>query len=475
MKRIVPVLLALLILLLLPFGAQAAPVYDGYALKAGGVVLMNADTGEILVSGNGTGKIYPASTTKIMTCLLALENGNLDDTITVSANAASYNAEGNSRIYLIEGERMTLRQMLYGMMLQSGNDAAVAVAEYVSGSVEKFADLMNKKAKELGMTSTHFVNPHGLHDDDHYSTAVDMATLTRAALENGHFAKIVSTVSYEIGATNKSAARSWRNTNRLIRTDNDFYFEGATGVKTGSTGTALGCLVASATRDGISLIACVFNDGDYSGELRWPYAISLLKFGYENYGSFALKDVMESASSSVTVQNAAEDDAQGGNLVLSVQYDESAKFYGWTEDVQTALTQGDTVEIQPEFDTAMVYAPINQGAVLGEGKILLNGKEIGECELAATRAVAENPATSVPSTASQAPGGQVSPGDAPNLLSILFIVIAGLVILILLLRLFNKARRRKRRFASRKRRTTASARSCSRPYTKRRPPNRPVR
>ncbi|MGI6169552.1 MAG: D-alanyl-D-alanine carboxypeptidase family protein [Christensenellales bacterium] len=475
MKRIVPILLALLILLLFPLNTLAAPLYEGNALKAGGIALMNADTGEVLVSGNGTGKIYPASTTKIMTCLLALEHGNLDDTLVVSARAASFSGGDNSNIALVEGERLTLRQMLYGLMLQSGNDAAVAVAEYVSGSVEEFCDLMNEKSQELGLRNTHFTNPHGRHDDDHYTTAIDMAKLTSIALQNGHFAKIVSTVTYQVGKTNKSAARSWRNSNRLVRPDNASYFEGATGVKTGTTGTALGCLVSSATRNDVTLIACVFNDGDYSGELRFPYSVSLLQFGFDNYSSYTLQDVMdEELSSRLTVQNAAQDDIQGGELSLACQYDETARFYGWTQDVQQAIEAGGAVEIRPTFDTAMVYAPISKGAVLGDGQILLNGKKIGECQLVATRAVAENPGAQ-PSTATQTPI-DTTPADTPNLLSILFIAIAGLLILLLILRLFNKARRRKARFGSRSRRhTTARGRSCPRPHTKRRPPNRPVR
>ena len=239
MKRITSWFFIFVLMLTLFMGTAqaAAPAYEGdvgpYA-----VMLLDAATGDVLYEKNADETIEPASTTKIMTLLLALENADMDSEVTISSNAAN---QGGSLLHVSTGEKIKMKDLLNGMMLASGNDAAVAVAEAVGGSESGFADMMNAKASELGMTKSHFVVPHGMHEDNHYSTARDMSLLTIYAMQNEDFAKIVGQASYTMPADNKHSS-TWevKNTNKLLLSDSDnkYYYKYATGIKTGSTPAA---------------------------------------------------------------------------------------------------------------------------------------------------------------------------------------------------------------------------------------------
>ncbi|QZT34711.1 D-alanyl-D-alanine carboxypeptidase [Caldalkalibacillus thermarum TA2.A1] len=253
-----------------PSALQASDI-DQYPFTAEGIVLMDAKTGEILYSKNAEQTFYPASITKIMTAILALESGQLDELVVTSERAR--HAIGN-RIYLAEGEEKPLLDLVYGLMLNSGNDAAIAIAEHLGGSVEGFAEMMNAKAKEIGATNTHFVNPHGLHDDDHYTTAQDMAKIAQYALRNPLFRQIVTT------KTMPWFGEEWHsslvNTNRLL-----WDYEGTTGVKTGYTSAAGQTFVASAEREGTELIVVLLKASQRNN--LWQEAIVLLDYGFEHY------------------------------------------------------------------------------------------------------------------------------------------------------------------------------------------------
>lgn len=223
----------------------------GPVVSAEAAALIDVDTGRILWSHQGDKPMLIASTTKIMTAIIAIEYGNLADQVTVGKNAAG--KEGSS-LYLKRGEKMSLEHLLYGMMLRSGNDAATAIAEHVGGSVEGFAVLMNQKAAEIGMTNTHFVNPHGLNEEGHYSTANDMAKLTAYALQNPVFREIVKTRVKKVPNPNEDWDYTWYNKNKMLA-----MYEGADGVKTGYTKLAGRCLVSSATRNGRQLAAVTLN------------------------------------------------------------------------------------------------------------------------------------------------------------------------------------------------------------------------
>ncbi len=259
-------------------------------IEAESGILINAETGEILYKKNMDSQLEPASTTKMITCLLALENLELDQVVTIDAETPF--TEG-SRIYLLEGEQITVGNILYGLMLESANDCAVAIAKEVAGSVEDFAIMMNERAKELGATNTNFINPNGLHIEGHVTTAHDLAMIAKGCMKNEKFREYVSTYKFDIPATNKQEQRHVYNTNRLIYdaktkvtvkgVTRPTKYDGAIGIKTGYTSHAGGCLVAGANRDGTELIAVVLKSTDLG---RFADCIALLDFGFANYHSY---------------------------------------------------------------------------------------------------------------------------------------------------------------------------------------------
>lgn len=265
MKRVGILLILLLVIGIIPctFASNKPNV------KAVSAVLMDDKTGKVLFSKNPLAIMAPASTTKIMTAVIVLEHLNLDKVVRISQNAAS--REGTS-MGLAPGEQRTVKELLYGMMLVSGNDAATALAETVSGSEEKFAQLMTEKARSIGMQNTQFKNASGLPVIGHSTTAYDMAILTRYALNVPGFAKIVSTVFKDVHGEGRSQSRHLKNHNKLL-----WKYPYATGVKTGYTISAGGCLVSSANRGGRTLISVVLKTPKIYDD-----SIELFEYGF-NY------------------------------------------------------------------------------------------------------------------------------------------------------------------------------------------------
>ncbi|PWM70879.1 MAG: D-alanyl-D-alanine carboxypeptidase [Bacillota bacterium] len=224
--------------------ATAATSYDAQ-------IVMEVNSLRVLLDKDGDKKMFPASTTKILTAICAIENADLDESVTIKKECVGI--EGSS-IYLTEGEKLTVKELLYGLMLRSGNDAATALALHVSGSIEKFASLMNETAEKAGAKHSNFVNPHGLPDDGHYVTANDLALITAYSLKNPDFKEIVSTKKIEISNGDKPYKRLLINKNKML-----FECEGATGVKTGYTKKAGRCLVSSCERNGMELVSVVLN------------------------------------------------------------------------------------------------------------------------------------------------------------------------------------------------------------------------
>ena len=239
-------------------------------LSARSAVLIDVETGQVLYNKHMHLKSFPASLTKVLTTIIALEEGNLRELVTVSRRAAYQ--EGSS-IYLREGEKIKLEDLLYGVMLASGNDAAVAVAEHIAGSIEEFAGLMNEKAREMGALNSNFVNPSGLPDTNHYSTAYDLAMIMRYALKNEKFREITGTKQKTIPWADNDWGRGLRNHNKLL-----WQYDDITGGKTGYTKAAGRCLVASASRNGREVVAVVLNDPD-----DWLDVRRLLDYGLENF------------------------------------------------------------------------------------------------------------------------------------------------------------------------------------------------
>ena len=267
------------------------------------VILMEESTGTILYEKNSDEAHYPASITKIMTTLLALENGNLSDMVTFSDDAIN-NTEG-SGIARDYGEQMTLEQCLYGVMLESANECAYAVAEHVGGTVENFVDMMNAKAKELGCTNTHFANPHGLQDENHYTTAHDMALIAQAAYQNETFRIIIGTKMYTIPPTNKHAEETvLRNHHDMLCTyhnaNRKYLYPYCVGGKTGYTATANSTLVTYAEKDGMTLICVVM---DTKSPNQFIDTVNLFDYAFDNFQVLNVAENDTNYSAETTVDN----------------------------------------------------------------------------------------------------------------------------------------------------------------------------
>ncbi len=266
------VLVVFLLLLMFSLPGQSAYADNGPPkISAEAAALIDVASGRILYEKNGDKKMRIASLTKTMTAIVAIESGNLQDVVTIPDQAVG--VEGSS-IYLKRGEHLTLEELLYGLMLRSGNDAAVAIANHIGGSLPGFVYLMNEKAAMIGMTRTNFTNPHGLDDSNmHYSTAVDMVKLSRYALQNPKFQEIVSTKVKNISMEGEQWGRRLQNKNRMLT-----LYRGADGVKTGYTKLAKRCLASSATRDGRQLAVITLNDGN-----DWQDSMALMDWGFANF------------------------------------------------------------------------------------------------------------------------------------------------------------------------------------------------
>ncbi len=242
------------------------------------VIAMEVSTNRVLTGTAIHEKRYMASTTKILTAIVIIENCNLDEIVTVTQKTVG--VEGSS-IYLKAGEKISVRHLLYGLMLRSGNDCAETLAVHCSGSISAFADLMNKTAEKIGATESNFVNPHGLHDDNHYTTAYDLALISCYALKNEEFAKIVSTKKITVPKSTQDYDRVLINKNKMLS-----LYDGANGIKTGYTKKAGRCLVSSAKRNGMQVVTVVLNYG-----AMWDKSCELLDYTFDN---FSLKKVIES-------------------------------------------------------------------------------------------------------------------------------------------------------------------------------------
>lgn len=321
--------------------AAGCPAFPAHADTVKGVsaqsaILMEAESGTVLWSENADARLPMASTTKIMTALVALEAGDPDDVIRVPPEAVG--TEGSS-VYLVEGEELTLEQLLYALLLESANDAAVAIACGVAGSVEAFAGLMNRKAQELGLCRSHFTNPHGLDNAEHYTTARELAVITRAALENDLFRTIVSTRKTTIPHAGTDGVRLLINHNKLLR-----LYDGAIGVKTGYTKHSGRCLVSAANRDGVTLIAVTLNAPD-----DWSDHASLLNYGFSLCESVPLCEEREIALTLPVV----------GGLSETVSLCNTAPLRKTLPAGYPEVTA--TVEAQ-----RFLYAPVAAGDVLGK-------------------------------------------------------------------------------------------------------------
>lgn len=342
-------------------------------------LLMEASTGKVIYEKNAHTRMYPASTTKIMTAILVLENGNLTDTVTVSENAVLSIPNGYSTAQLQIGEQFTVEQLLYALMLPSANDAAVALAEYIAGSVDSFAAMMNTKAVEIGCQDTHFVNPNGVHDENHYSTAYDLALMGQYAMENSTFRSIVSTAQFSLPATNQHPTedRIYNNTNALLSSSLSsngytYYYSGCTGIKTGYTDSAKSCIVASAKKDNMELIAVVLGgetlENGQSG--RYLDCKTLFDYGFNHYSFHTLLE-KSSVVDQIEIMNGTEETR---NLGLLAENDLTV----------FAKNDVDLESITPTISITNRSAPISKSSVVGTISYTVEGETFSTNLLAAS-------------------------------------------------------------------------------------------
>jgi D-alanyl-D-alanine carboxypeptidase (penicillin-binding protein 5/6) len=332
--------------------ALAPPV-----VRSPAAYLVNTDTGKVLYERRAHTRRPMASTTKIMTCILVLENMDLGTAVTVSEKAA---ATVEPKTWLKKGDVLTVEQLLYALMLRSANSAAVALAEACSGSVEAFVAMMNDKAKELGMADTHFVNPNGLDATGHYSTAADMAVAGQYAMGNETFRKIVSTDTYSLSLPGRSQPIVFENTNKLLGR-----LSWVTGIKTGLTPKAEQCLVGSATKDGTSLISVVLGQPD--PDICWNESEALLEYGFSQYKHLTLLD------DGVAVAEGAVPYELEGTLELVTR-----------SAVDIELYKDDEVTASVTLDKPLVL-PVEAGETYGRVVLTIDGEAVDTVDLVASR------------------------------------------------------------------------------------------
>lgn len=329
------------------------------SITSGSAILLENSTSKVLFEKNMNEKLEPASITKIMTAILAIENCNLDDVVTVPYEAISNIPSGYSVAPLQTDEQITVDQLLRVLMVHSANDAANALAYHIDGSIPAFAERMNAKLNALGLKDSHFTNPSGQHDTNHYSTAHDIAILLQYCMKNTTFKTYASLKSCQLSATNKSEERSFQNTNPMLQPNSSYYYKPLVTTKTGFTSQAMFCLASFASYNNLDLI-CVILHCDTS-DIRFNETKNLFNFGFQN---FAFKDIASKGDTvtEISVHNATEE-TKSLKLVLA-------------DSVSTLINTSDNIEaISPQITLKDIpSAPIAKNKVLGTATYIINDK-----------------------------------------------------------------------------------------------------
>lgn len=347
---------------------------ENLSLYSDSAILIENKTGKVLFEKNSEQKMYPASTTKILTAILTIEKGNLQDEFTVSKEALSQMKSGYSSAYLVEGEVMTIENLLKVLLIHSANDASNVLAEYVSGSIDNFVNLMNSKLEELGCSNSHFVTTNGLHDDNHYTTAADMAKIARYCMQNATFRQIVSSQTCIIPATNKSPERIYKNTNDLQIPSSEYYNENCIGIKTGYTSQAKNCLVAAASKNNLQLISVVFGAShtENNKSARCVDTNALFDYGFENYQykTIAQKNTI---MKNIEISNATKE-TKSLDLILE-------------NDITSLVNKNNNNDITPNISlNENIKAPIAKNTIVGKVTYTIDGAEY-TCNLLASHDV----------------------------------------------------------------------------------------
>lgn len=395
-------------------------------------VLMDEATGEVLAEKEKDTRSNPASLTKMMTALLLLESGkDLEQTMVCPSTVTSFDSD-SSLVGLYDGEELSYKDLLYGLMLVSGNDATAAIASDLGGGdISAFVEKMNQRAQELGMTNTHFANPHGLTNENHYTTAYDLALLARECMKNDTFRTVVSTPEYTMAATNRHDARTIYISNRFISTkesNQPYHYDAATGIKTGSTSAAGGCLAASAKVGDREIIAIVLGDHTSGQNQRWVDARALLDYGF----TITVLDLTQKIKDT-PLQTILPGDSEPS--VLTPILPDGEIYYQATSDLANAFNaEGAQLTVSYELDPGLT-APVPDGATVGQAVYSLNGTELYRTQV-----------TKKPVVVTETP----VESDAFRPVIIILLCIGIFFLLVIILRILTKPRRKRQMRNSRR-------------------------
>ena len=473
MKRFLCTLLAGMLALALP-GLALADAFSYESIPTPHILVVDGDdVNQVFYERAADEKAYPASTTKIMTCMLAIESGSLDDTVTVGDEVTPF-TNYSSLMGLKSGETVTMRDLVYGLMLVSGNDAAAAIAVHVGGSIEGFVEKMNSKAQSIGMASTHFTNPHGVQNENHYTTARDMARLMAYALQNKEFCDIDKTTEWTVPATNiDTNPKVLYTTNRMLRPvagdPVNTVYPYAVGGKTGDTDAAGKCLVAVAERDGARVIVVLFGDmmDMYGGDkvmnniARFVNAASIFEHVFAtDYLSVAAGELNVPTSFAVPVGNGAEADLTDGKLTVTADVS-GLSVRGGASRINTVKAAA--AAIQTRLNADGLTAPVLKGQSVGTVDYVYENAVLFSAELIAAgdvRAAEAAPAGSAGEESPFAPtadplidrGHKVwSAGDVLLLVLVLLVVLLAALIVVFAITERKRRYERKRRRAKMRR------------------------
>ncbi len=401
---------------------------DKPELEADAAILMDATTGEILYEKNIHKKEYPASITKLMTVLLAFESDKMDETITFSHDAVFGIEPNSSHIAVDVGEKLTMEQAMYAIMLQSANEVSLGVAEQIDGSKEAFARHMTERAKQLGCTNTNFVNPNGLHSENHYTSAYDMALIAKELIKFDEFKKVMGTIRYEIPPTNtKTETRYLYGQHQMIKPPSLYCYEGCEGGKTGYTNEAMNTLVTYAKRDDTELVAVVFK---CKGAGHYVDTTKLFDYGFANFKTVKVFSATDFSKTVPVTETYKKRTTEVGQITLKPLHD----FY------KTIAKNTSVCPISQKVICDKQYpVPIEKNAVLGSIAISEKGKLLGTVDLVAQQAFAATPLEEKQAAEKALWANRLKTG------SIIGCTIIFLVILLLLLFLGIRNIRRKRR------------------------------
>lgn len=372
----------------IPWDSKHPELLDESMLYAKSAILIESTTGEVLFEKNADEILYPASTTKILTCYIALQMADLEnDVVTISQEAIDLVPPTYATIPVSAGEEVNMYDLIAATMVRSGNEGANAIAEYLSGNIFSFADLMNRTAQMMGCSAdTHFTNPSGAHDPNHYTTVRDMAIIAREAMKDERMREIAAKISYEMPATGKHPQRTVVGGTHILNPENDYFYPDAIGLKTGFTNPAGYCFVGVGKRGGIELISVVF----YSSRAgRWTDTKKLLEYGFTQVESISPESLYAEDPRVIDVTGFSLDDSNHGELALGIKaVDESKDMTIVGNSAKIDLLRENFSEVSSIRWTREFRAPINVGDVMGILTFYAESGETAEYELVATRSIA---------------------------------------------------------------------------------------